>query len=390
MNKIITLKKNEHYRITAGHLWAFSNEIEKIEGEPLIGEVVEVKNFSNEFLGVGFYNPHSLIAVRLLSRKQEEINSEFFRKRIESAYQLRKKIYPDETSYRVVHGEADFLPGLIVDKYNDFLSVQTFSAGMDQRLPMICDVLESLLQPKGIVERNEAVIRTYEGLEQRAGIIRGRAEQTIISEYGIKFSVDLLHGQKTAFFLDQRENRKAFQRYVRGSSVLDCFCNAGGFALHAASAGAKEVVGVDVSSDVIEHAKANAMLNHLESTTQFIVADTFDYLNAMIEQKKMFDVINLDPPSFAKSKKTVNKAIKGYRQLHSLAFDLLSPGGILATASCSHHVYEDKFLDIITSTAKKAGRQVSMLEWHGASPDHPVLPSLPETKYLKFGIFRVE
>ncbi|MBI5215563.1 MAG: class I SAM-dependent rRNA methyltransferase [Ignavibacteriae bacterium] len=389
MNKLITLKKNEHHRIAAGHLWAFSNEIEKIEGEPLIGEVVEVKNSSNEFLGIGFYNPHSLIAVRLLSRQQEEINSEFFRKRIESAFQLRKKIYPEETSYRVVHGEADFLPGLIVDKYNDFLSVQTFSAGMDQRLPMICDVLESLLQPKGIVERNEAVIRTYEGLAQRAGVLRGAVEPTIISEYGIQFSVDLLQGQKTAFFLDQRENRKAFRRYVRESSVLDCFCNAGGFALHAASAGAKEVVGVDISSDVIEHAKANAKLNQLESTTQFIVADAFNYLNAMIEQKKTFDVINLDPPSFAKSKKTVNKAIKGYRQLHSLAYELLSPGGILATASCSHHVYEDKYLEIIQSTAKKAGRQISLLEWHGASPDHPVLPSLPETKYLKFGIFRV-
>ncbi len=390
MTKIITLKKNEDHRIASGHLWAFSNEIEKMEGEPQIGEVVEVRNFPGDFLGIGFYNPHSLIAVRLLSRKQEEINTEFFQRRIQSALQLRKKIYPDETSYRVVHGEADFLPGLIVDKYNDFLSVQTFSAGMDQRLPMICDVLESLLQPKGIVERNEAVMRTYEGLEQRAGVIRGTVEPTIISEYGIQFSVDLLQGQKTAFFLDQRENRKVFQRYVRGSSVLDCFCNAGGFALHAATAGAKEVVGVDVSSDVIEHANVNARLNQLESTTQFIVADAFDYLNAMIEQKKTFDVINLDPPSFAKSRKTVNKAIKGYRQLHLLAYELLSPGGILATASCSHHVYEDKFLDIICSTAKKAGRQISMLEWHGASPDHPVLPSLPETKYLKFGIFRVE
>jgi 23S rRNA (cytosine1962-C5)-methyltransferase len=389
MNTVI-LKKNEDHRIANGHLWAFSNEIAEVKGEPQPGDIVELLNHQNKLLGIGAYNPHSLIAVRLLSREKEEIDFQFFLKRIETAHEIRKKFYHDNPTFRLVHGEGDFLPGLIVDKFNDYFSIQTFSVGMDKRLTLICDVLESLFHPKGIVERNEALIRTVEGLEQRKGILRGAVEPVTISEYGIHYTIDLLEGQKTGFFLDQRENRRAFRRYVKGANVLDCFCNEGGFALHAAYAEAASVIGVDVSESIIQRASNNAKLNKLESKTQFITSDAFEYLEQAVNQNKQFDVINLDPPSFAKSKKTVRKAKRGYKEIHTNALKLLKKGGILSTASCSYNITEETFLDIINECANDLGRKISILEWHGAAPDHPVLPSMPETKYLKFGIFSVE
>ena len=390
LNKTVILKKNEDHRIANGHLWAFSNEIAEVKGEPQPGDIVELLTHQNKLLGIGAYNPHSLIAVRLLSREKEDIDFQFFLKRIQAAHEIRKKIYRDNPTFRLVHGEGDFLPGLIVDKFNDYFSIQTFSVGMDKRLTLICDVLDSLFHPKGIVERNEALIRTVEGLEQRKGILRGTVEPVTISEYGIHYAIDLLEGQKTGFFLDQRENRRAFRRYVKGANVLDCFCNEGGFALHAAYAEAASVIGVDVSESIIQRASNNAKLNKLESKTQFITSDAFEYLEQAVNQNKQFDVINLDPPSFAKSKKTVRKAKRGYKEIHTNALKLLKKGGILSTASCSYNITEETFLDIINECANDLGRKISILEWHGAAPDHPVLPSMPETKYLKFGIFSVE
>jgi len=390
LNKTVILKKNEDHRIANGHLWAFSNEIAEVKGEPQPGDIVELLTHQNKLLGIGAYNPHSLIAVRLLSREKEDIDFQFFLKRIQAAHEIRKKIYRDNPTFRLVHGEGDFLPGLIVDKFNDYFSIQTFSVGMDKRLTLICDVLDSLFHPKGIVERNEALIRTVEGLEQRKGILRGTVEPVTISEYGIHYAIDLLEGQKTGFFLDQRENRRAFRRYVKGANVLDCFCNEGGFALHAAYAEAASVIGVDVSESIIQRASNNAKLNKLESKTQFITSDAFEYLEQAVNQNKQFDVINLDPPSFAKSKKTVRKAKRGYKVIHTNALKLLKKGGILSTASCSYNITEETFLDIINECANDLGRKISILEWHGAAPDHPVLPSMPETKYLKFGIFSVE
>ncbi len=387
--KQIYLKKNEDHRILSGHLWVFSNEILRMEGNPKTGEVVFLYNHGGLFLGIGFYNSQSLIALRLLSTKEEDVNAEFFQRKITSALALRKKIYPDESTYRLVNGEADYLPGLVVDKYNDYISIQTFSAGMDQRLEMICDVLQTVLQPKGIVERNEAHVRTYEGLALRAGVVRGEVEQTIISEGGIQYSVNLLEGQKTAFFLDQRENRKSFQKYARNSRVLDFFCNDGGFSIHAVKGGAKEVIGIDSSSSAIDNAQRNAELNSCDSI-QFVISDAFEYLKAMKEKGKKFDVINLDPPSFAKSKKDVTTAKQAYKKMHRAAIQLLARGGILATASCSHHIFDDIFIDTVCSQAMEESRNITLLEWHGASPDHPVLPAMPETKYLKFGVFHLE
>ncbi|MBI5476087.1 MAG: class I SAM-dependent rRNA methyltransferase [Ignavibacteriales bacterium] len=386
----VILKKNEDHRISKGHLWAFSNEINEIKGNPVAGDIVRLVSNQEQILGIGFFNPHSLIAVRLLSHNDEPIDFEFFKNKIERAYSIRKKIYPNENAFRLIHGEGDFLPGLIIDKFGDYLSIQTFSYGMDKLLPLICDVLESLFHPKGIVERNEAPIRVIEGLEQKKNILRGEIEPVTISEFGIQYQIDLLDGQKTGFFLDQRENRISFRRYTKGMSVLDCFCNEGGFALHAGYAGASSVTGIDISENVIKRAVHNSEMNTLNQVVSFISGDAFDLLNQYVKANKIFDVVNLDPPSFAKSKKTVRKAKRGYKDIHTNAMKLLKSGGILATASCSYNITEETFLEIINDSARDLGRNISMLEWHGAAPDHPVLPAMPETKYLKFGIFLLE
>jgi 23S rRNA (cytosine1962-C5)-methyltransferase len=388
LKKQIILKKNEERRILSGHPWAFSNEIRETKGEPALGEVVELLAANGLTLGIGLYNPHSLIAFRLLSTHIEEIGFDFFHGRIEQALALRKKIYPDSTSYRLVHGEGDFLPGLIVDKYNDYLVVQTFSYGMDTRLDMICDVLDSLLKPAGIIERNESPMRLLEKLPQEKGILRGTSSPTVISEHGIQYTVDMIDGQKTGFFLDQRENRAAMRRYCTDARVLDCFCNDGGFALNASHGGASAVIGVDVSADAVQRAQNNAQLSQI-GNVQFEKADAFEKLRQLRSTGTMFDVVVLDPPSFAKSRKHVPTARKGYKELNEEALRVVKAGGILATASCSHHIDPEVFLEIVDDTARKNGRALQLLEWRGAAPDHPTLPAVPETRYLKFGIFRV-
>ena len=388
MKKIVTLKKNEDRRILRGHLWAFSNEIKTTSGDLLPGDIVDLQSHSGKFLGLGLYNPHSLIAVRLLTTERDEIDFQFFRKRIESAHALREKMY--KGTYRLIHGEGDFLPGLIIDKYNNYLSIQTLSLGMDRRLTLICDVLESLFHPSGIIERNESSARLIEGLEQKKGILRGSAEPTVIEEYGIRYTVDLLEGQKTGFFLDQRENRKAFRRYAGGADVLDCFCNDGGFALNAAYGGAVKVMGIDTSEKAVQRATANAQLNRMDTTTQFAEKDVFQFLKQVVTEGLQFDLVNLDPPSFAKSKKNISEAKQGYREILTNAIKILKGGGILSTSSCSHNITEETFIDIVNTSARRLGRKITMLEWHGAAPDHPVLPAMPETRYLKYGIFLVE
>lgn len=392
MHPTVTLKKNEDKRLRQGHLWVFSNEIQSISGEPKTGDLVEVQTSAGKYVGTGFYHPGSLIAARItsfsdLARELPELDHNFFHERISAALSLRRKIYPDSETYRLVHGESDFLPGLIVDKFNDYLSLQTLSYGLDKHLALICDVLDELLHPKGIVERNDVHLRSYEGLPEKKGVLRGSVEPVIISENGVKFTVDLLEGQKTGFFLDQRENRRSIRAYAKNARVLDCFCNDGGFALHAASAGASEIDAVEISQPAIERAKANARLNGADSTIRFHAEDAFRYLKIAVHEGRHFDVINLDPPSFAKNKKQVHAAKQGYKEIHTNAFRLLQSGGILLTASCSHHIFEETFLEIINESAREAGKLISMLEWRGAAPDHPVLPAMPETKYLKFGVF---
>ncbi len=386
--KQLFLKNKEEGRILAGHPWVFSNEVREVKGSPNIGDVVELVAASGKSLGVGFYNPHSLISFRLLSTEVEEIDTEFFQKRILQALDLRRKLYPASETFRLVYGESDFLPGLIVDKYNVYLSVQTLSYGMDARLQTVCDILESLLHPKGIVERNESPLRELERLPQKKGVLRGSIDTTIIEDGDVKFAVDVFEGQKTGFFLDQRENRYTIRRFSPNADVLDCFSNEGAFALHAAKAGANSVLGIDVSAEAVRRASENARLNQLVNVN-FEQANVFDKLQQLASDGKKFDVIVLDPPSFTKSKKNVQPAKQGYKELHASAFRTLKKNGILLTASCSHHIESEVFLDIVDSTARKLGRTIQLLDWRGAGPDHPVLPAMPETRYLKFAVVRV-
>jgi 23S rRNA (cytosine1962-C5)-methyltransferase len=388
MKKQIVLRKNEEHRILSGHQWVFSNEIKTIKGDPEAGDVVELLRYDEKFVGVGFFNPHSLIASRVLSKERETITFEFFERRISQALQLRKRLYPGAESFRLVHGEADFLPGLVVDKYNEYLSIQTLSVGMDRRLTLLCDVLESIFHPKAIVERNESPLRSLEQLPLEKGVVRGTIGQTIISENGVKFKVDLLQGQKTGFFLDQRENRKAIQRYALGATVLDCFCNEGGFALYAGLAKAKSVQAIDISEAAIANAKVNSAFNEV-SNVRFEVGDVFEKLPRLAEAGDKFDAVILDPPSFSRNRKTVATALKGYKEINTGALRLVNTGGILMTASCSHHVTEESFLDVVEASARTAHRSLQLLEFRGASPDHPTLSTMPETKYLKFATFAV-
>lgn len=386
---VITLRKNEERRILAGHQWIFSNEILDASNALQSGDVVEIRRCDGKFLGCGFYNPNSLIAVRFLSPVAEEINTAFFEKRIHTALALRMKLYPTSSTFRVVHGESDFLPGLIIDKFNDFLSVQTFSAGMDIHLNSICDALEQIFSPRGIIERNESPSRQLENLPVRKNILRGTIEPTVIDFNGIKFQIDILEGQKTGFFLDQRENRAALKPFVQNQTVLDCFCNEGGFGIHAAAFGAASVESVDISELAIEKARANAQLNNLKNIS-FRMSDVFEILKNAVEENKKYGVVVLDPPSFTKSKKNIPNAIKGYREINTNGLKLVAEGGTLATASCSHHIDDETFLNIVRDSAVKAGRKIQLLHFAGAAPDHPTLPAMPETKYLKFALFNVE
>jgi 23S rRNA (cytosine1962-C5)-methyltransferase len=387
MKKQIVLRKNEEHRITAGHQWVFSNEISSLRGAPEVGDVVELLRHDEKFLGLGFYHPHSLIAFRFLTDQLEEIGFGFFERKIQQALALRQKLYPSAETFRLVHGEGDFLPGLIIDKYNEFISLQVLSAGMEKQIELICDVLESIFHPKAIVARNDVAIRALEELPVEKKVLRGTPSVTIIDDFGVKFEVDILEGQKTGFFLDQRENRKALHRYASGAAILDCFCNEGGFALHAACAQAASVQGLDISEAAIAKAKVNARLN--TATANFEVGDALDTLRQLFEDRKRFDIIILDPPSFTKSKKNIPAALRGYKELNAAALRLLLPGGYLVSASCSHHINEDGFLSSIEQGAVKAKRHIQLLEFAGAAPDHPIIPAMPETKYLKFGIFAV-
>jgi 23S rRNA (cytosine1962-C5)-methyltransferase len=389
LSQHIILKKNEDRRMIAGHQWIFSNEIQRIVGEPKSGDVIEILRSDGRSLGIGLYNPTSLIAVRFISPLIEEINSAFFEKKIRSAHDLRKKLFPESKTFRIVNGESDFLPGLIIDKYDDYLSIQTFSSGMDLRLSMICDVLENIFHPKGIVERNESPLRTLEAIPLRKNLLRGNVAPIVIELNGIKFTVDILDGQKSGFFLDQRENRTAIKLFAKDSTVLDCFSNDGGFGLYASKFGAKSVDCVDISEDAIIKAKENAILNNL-TNIQFHIADVFKFLEQALATGQKWDVVILDPPSFTKSKKTVATAVKGYKEINTNGLRLIAPHGIFVSASCSHHIDRDTFLNIIQESSVKAGRRIKLLHFAGASPDHPTLPSMPETHYLKFALFSVE
>lgn len=383
--KIIKLKKREEKRLLNGHAWIFSNEIGKIEGNPTAGDIVKIITNENIFLGIGFYNPHSLISVRFLSSDVIEINKDFFVDRIKAALNLRKILFPASKIYRLVYGESDQLPGLIIDRFNEQIVFQTFSFGMDLRINEIVEAIKEILNPACIIEKNNSQLRKLENLPERTGILFGEIKNEILQIEGINYKLNLMEGQKTGFFLDQRLNRIRLARYAKNKNVLDAFCNEGGFGLSALKFGANSVDFVDISEHAINQTKENAKIN-IFNNCNFFTEDVFEYLK---KTDKKYNLIILDPPSFTKSKKNVFSAQKGYLDLHRLALKVLEPNGILVSASCSHHIPEKDFFNQIALAAVKEKRNLKLLENFGASCDHPVLPSMPETSYLKCGYFFV-
>jgi 23S rRNA (cytosine1962-C5)-methyltransferase len=382
----IILKKDGGRRIKSGYQWIFSNEIEKIDGNPANGDIINVMNFQNIFIGKGFFNKNSLISVRILTTKDEEINNEFYKNRIIQALNLRKEIFPHSNTYRLVFSESDLLPGLIIDRFEDDFAIQTYSIGMEKNIDVILDVIKELFNPSSIIEKNESVLRTLEGLDLRTSLLYGNYISKNILIDDLIYSIDLLRGQKSGFFLDQRINRTLIRKYCINKKVLDCFCNEGGFALNAAYSKANDILGVDISDHAIEKASVNADLNSIKNC-RFETGDVFRKLEEIKSSNEKYDVIILDPPSFTKSKKNIPTARKGYKKINSLAMNSIVNGGFLITSSCSHHIFENEFLDIMREAS--ANYDIQLMELHSAAPDHPILISMPETKYLKFAIFRI-
>lgn len=386
----IILKKDCDRRLRIGHLWVFSNEIAEIRGLSSDGEIVDIKDSRGGFVGKGYLNRHSLISARVLTYKDEAIDRGFFLKRIKAAIERRQRFLPHLASLRLIHSEGDFLPGLIVDRYGDAVAIQTLTLGIELWKDVICDILEELLQPGLIIERNDASVRKLEGLEEKKGVLRGTGDtRVVIEENGNRFLVDLLEGQKTGFFLDQRENRERLRDYVKGKRVLDCFCYSGGWSIYAAQGGAREVIGGDASQSAVDLAIENAKLNSYSRICTFKKADVFDYLREADKKKERFDVVVLDPPAFVKSKKEIADAVRGYREINMTAMKLLNDGGILVTSSCSHHIDRELFTDIMVKAAKDAGKTVRLLEFRSQGKDHPVLLPMRETEYLKCAFMEV-
>lgn len=383
----VTLKRNEEKKVLNGYPWIFANEVQKIEGKNKQGSVAEVKAFDGRYVGKGFINHHSKIIVRMLTTKSEEINKDFFEERIKIADEGRRELgYND--NYRVVFGESDNLPGLIVDKYGDKLSVQFLSLGMEVVKNDVIDILVKRFAPSTIYERSDVAIREKEGLPLKKGVIYGKNEtQSIIVENGLKLIVDLENGQKTGYFLDQKENRDDLKFYVKDRTVLDCFCNEGGFSLCAKKYGAKEVTAIDISKTAIELVEKNAKLNDLEIKTR--VADVFEALREYRKSGEKFGVIVLDPPAFTKTADTVKAGYKGYKDINANALKLVEKGGYLVTCSCSQHLTLPLFLQMIKESVFESGVRAKLVELRTQGKDHAVCIGYDESLYLKVAVIKV-
>jgi 23S rRNA (cytosine1962-C5)-methyltransferase len=386
----VVLKPKEDARLRSGHLWAFSNEVAQAPADLAPGALADLATSSGVFLGRGFYHPHSLIAFRVLSGQREEIDAAFFARHLSQALAIRERLYPGTRAYRWVFGESDHLPGLVVDRYGDYLVLEVLSAGMERFKDVIVEDLKASVAPKGIVWRPDAPLRVLEGLpegppEVAWGTVPPRVQITL--ENGV-FAVDLLTGQKTGFYFDQRDNRQALTPLCAGKRVLDAFCYSGGFGIAAARAVAKQVVFVDSSHAALELAADNAALNHVAERCEFVEGDALQLLARASDQPR-FDVICIDPPAYARSRKHLPVALKAYEKLNILAMTALPAGGILATSSCSHHVDREMFLQMLRRSARRARRSLRVLELCSQAKDHPILLAMPETEYLKFAILQV-
>ncbi len=389
------LKKGEGRTIKAGGMWIFDNEIDHISGEFENGDIIEVHDFDDYFMGYGFINVNSKIRIRMMSRRKEHpVTEELIEKRVRAAWEYRKQVV-DIGCCRVIFGEADFLPGIVVDKFSDVLVVESLALGIDKWKPVILDKLKKVLaedniQIRGIYERSDAKVRENEGMERWKGFVGETFDTRVeITENGVKYIVDVEDGQKTGFFLDQKNNRAAIRKLCPGKKVLDCFTHTGSFALNAGMAGAASVLGVDASMTGIDQAMENAKLNGLEDRVRFQCADVFELLPELEAQGEKFDLVILDPPAFTKSRKAVKNAVKGYREINMRGLKLVEEGGFLATCSCSHFMEPELFAKTIKEAARSAHKRLRQVEFHTQAPDHPILWAAEESYYLKFYIFQV-
>ena len=387
---MITLKKNGDRRIRRGHLWVFSNEI----ADPPVaalepGGIHEMRDSSGEFLGMVYANPVSLISARILSRKKVEIDREFLRQRIQASLDRRDRLFRGRDAYRLVFGESDLLPGLVIDRYGDYLVVQTLTAGMDLLSDLIVEVLSEMLRPTGVYLRNDAAVRSLEGLHQVKSLAYGTEPDTVeIDSGGLKFLVDIANGQKTGFYLDQEWNRSLMKRYVfAGAKVLDLFCYTGAWALHALAAGAEQAVGVDSSRGALKLAAENALLNKMDKRFETVRDNAVDFLK---KSGRSWDVIVLDPPAFVKSRSRIKEGRSGYIDVNRRALGRIVPGGFLVTCSCSYNIDMPAFEEILLAASRQSNRELRILEYRGQGPDHPMLLSMPETRYLKVIVAQVQ
>lgn len=395
MSAIVTLKKGEGRTIKAGGAWIFDNEIDTITGRFKNGEVVTVHDFDGYPMGKGFINQNSKIRIRMMTRKpDQEIDEAFLKMRVKNAWEYRKTTV-DTSSCRIIFGEADFLPGLVIDKYEDVLVVECLALGMEQFKEIIVNFLKEILAEdgikiRGVYERSDANERTKEGLSKMKGFIGDAFDTNVeIVENGVHYMVDVANGQKTGFFLDQKYNRLAMQRICKGKKVLDCFTHMGTFALNAGIAGAVDVTGLDISEYAVSQAEANARLNHLENNVHFRQANVLDELPKLAQAGEKYDVVILDPPAFTKSREATKNAIKGYREINMKGLKLVKDGGYLATCSCSHFMTQDLLAKTVKEAAKATHKRLRQVEFRTQAPDHPILWAADESYYLKFFIFQV-
>jgi 23S rRNA (cytosine1962-C5)-methyltransferase len=387
----VYLRKKISNRVANGHPWIFGNEVEKLEGEAAGGEIADVFTHDKKFSGRGYINPKSQILVRLLTRdRDEKVNEDFFLKKISCCWEYRKKLGYVENC-RLVFGEADSLPQLIIDKFNDYFVIQTLTLGMDVWKPAIVKALNRIFTPKGIYERNDVPVRELEGLPQQKGFLSDPFDtRIVINENGLKFHVDLENGQKTGYFLDQQDNRRAIQHIVKNADVLGAFTYTGTFEIHAAFYGAKSVLGIDISESAVQQAMKNAALNGLEHICRFETANAFDVLKQWGKEGRQYDVVMLDPPAFTKSRETIQKAITGYKEINLRGMKLIKPGGFLVTSSCTNLVSAEMFLQIIDMAARDVRRKLRQVTFNAQAADHPVIWGLENTQYLKFLIVEVQ
>ncbi len=387
----VQLKRKITPRVANGHPWIFSNEVDKVTGSPAGGEIADVFTHDKKFIGRGYINPKSQILVRLLTReRQDVINDDFFTRRITQCWEYRKKIGYTENC-RLVFGEADSLPQLIIDKFNDYFVVQTLALGIDRWKPAIVETIQRLFNPRGIYERNDVPVRELEGMPQQKGFLSNEFDtKIIINENGLKFYVDIENGQKTGYFLDQKDNRRAIRHIVKDADVLGAFTYTGTFEIHAAHYGARSVLGLDISDNAVKQATQNAVLNKMQNIVQFQAANAFDILKQWSREARKYDVVMLDPPAFTKSRETIQKAITGYKEINLRGMKLVRPGGFLVTSSCTNLVSPELFLQIIDMAAKDAKRRIRQVVFQTQSPDHPVVAGIDTTQYLKFLIIEVQ